>query len=205
MSLTIEKFIDRGLNPGQVSAKSFQVGFTPVNFAPTAVNGEGTDKISAFFKGVDNTIGGLANGGIVRESFTSTENQTDFFPVASFTTEMVVEVLINGRLQKEIVAYDRNSTLNRIQLVEGIPAGHWVEIRVYTKDPIEENFTATSDQTVFNLVADINSETKMFVSVGGRLQRETGVSPAFSRDIVNNRLTFSEGLPSGYWVHVLIL
>ena len=57
--------------------------------------------------------------------------------------------------------------------------------------PSEDTFTATANQTVFNLTADVDYESDIFVSINGVVQ----TNAAFGLDGTGNRtLTFSSGM-----------
>ena len=66
--------------------------------------------------------------------------------------------------------------------------------------PSEDTFTATANQTVFNLTADVDYESDIFVSINGVVQ----TNAAFGLDGTGNRtLTFSSGMTVGDVVRVV--
>ena len=66
--------------------------------------------------------------------------------------------------------------------------------------PSEDTFTATANQTVFTLTADVDYESDIFVSINGVVQ----TNAAFGLDGTGNRtLTFSSGMTVGDVVRVV--
>ena len=66
--------------------------------------------------------------------------------------------------------------------------------------PSEDIFTATANQTVFTLTADVDYESDIFVSINGVVQ----TNAAFGLDGTGNRtLTFSSGMTVGDVVRVV--
>jgi hypothetical protein len=58
MTQSKDKFIDFGTGTDQVSSRDVPADFTPSNYTPAQVGGEGNDKISAHLNGIDSALSG---------------------------------------------------------------------------------------------------------------------------------------------------
>jgi hypothetical protein len=106
MSKVNKKFVDLTTGTNGINGQGLIANFTPSNYTPSQVASEGTDKISAHLKGIDNkfaTITGSA-GDIVETSFSIANNQSSAANVTglSFANgtvrsfEALVSVYINA-------------------------------------------------------------------------------------------------------------
>lgn len=77
MSQIKKKFIKFGIGTEDVNSRVLPANFTPSSYTPTQVASEGTDKVSAHLKGIDNAIGSLGSvsGDIGLTSFSAANNQ----------------------------------------------------------------------------------------------------------------------------------
>lgn len=141
-----EKWLDRGTDPGQVSAKSFSSGYTPTNYTPSQVDSEGDDKVSAHLKGIGNKLASLGNGVyFVDEMFTATESQANFTLETPIGEETLIDVMFDGIIQEEgeSAVWERDtSAFNRIQVNAGSrpSAGTRVRVRIYSAEYFVEQF-----------------------------------------------------------------
>ena len=61
MSKVFKKFLNIGTGLSDINAQSFPAIYTPTNYTPNQVTTEGTDKISAHLKGIDNKLSSYVN------------------------------------------------------------------------------------------------------------------------------------------------
>lgn len=96
-----KKFVNFGTGANQVNSRDLPANFTAINYTPDQVGSEGTDKVSAHLKGIDNRFAVLAPAGdIGSTSFTGDQAQTSAAVTGlsfsssfrSFTAYVVVEV-----------------------------------------------------------------------------------------------------------------
>jgi len=59
MARTTSKFIKFGTGTGEVNSRVLPANFTPSNYTPTEIASEGTDKVSAHLKGIDDALGSI--------------------------------------------------------------------------------------------------------------------------------------------------
>jgi hypothetical protein len=128
MARISRKFIRLGTGTNDVNARVIPAHYTAVNYVPAQVASEGTDKISAHLKGLDEAIAnaGGEEGDIASTGFTYANNQTSPLAVtglsfsssiAGFTAHVVVKLTA-----------DLNATENFT--IEGVNLGSTWEIAV---------------------------------------------------------------------------
>ena len=78
MARLAKKFIKFGVTSDEVNSQVIPANFaSPSNYTPAQVGTEGTDKVSAYLKGIDNALTGVASisGDISHTSFSAANNQ----------------------------------------------------------------------------------------------------------------------------------
>lgn len=65
MSRVKSRYIQWGTGSDEVNAQAMPASFTPSNFIPSQVASEGTNKVSAFLKGIDDKLGTLGGAKFV--------------------------------------------------------------------------------------------------------------------------------------------
>lgn len=107
MAQTYKKFIKFGTGTNDVNSRDIPANFTPTNYAPTQVASEGTDKVSAHLKGIDNFLSSTGAGtyDIAHTSWSGPANNTSnqtitglIFPAAvrSFRCDMDIYIENGG-------------------------------------------------------------------------------------------------------------
>lgn len=75
MARISSKFIRFGTGTGEVNSRLVPANFTPTNYTPSQVASEGTDKVSAHLKGIDNQLGAISTAtDIAPTSYTSSND-----------------------------------------------------------------------------------------------------------------------------------
>lgn len=88
MSQIKRKFIRFGTGTDDVNSQNIPANFTPSNYTPSQVGSEGTDKVSANLKGIDDkfgTIPAAVTGDINQTSFSAANNQASAANVTGFS------------------------------------------------------------------------------------------------------------------------
>jgi len=144
MSRIKQKFIRFGTGADDVNARLIPANYTATNYTPSQVASEGTDKVSAYLKGIDNAIGSIGStpGDIGLTSFSLTNNQASAANVTGFA-------FANGTVRSftalASVAIDAASDLYCEYQIQGIQKGADWEISVEsTGDDDLVDFTITS-------------------------------------------------------------
>lgn len=87
MSRIKSKFINFGTGTDQVNSQLIPANYTPTNYTPTQVVSEGTDKVSAHLKGINNALSGSSGSpyDINLTNFNGANNQSSAANVTSFS------------------------------------------------------------------------------------------------------------------------
>jgi len=188
------KLKSRGLDLGvgssdQVSAKTFLAGFTPVNFTPSQIDTEGTTKVSALLKGIDDRFGQLS-ASFVEELFTANGSTSRFSLAADIAANTKIDVFFNGVLQEETVDWDRDHSNNQIVYLNdsaveaNAPNATRLRIRIYTNNSlyIDQSFNGPGPWIISQT---IDNSSKIDVYFNGALKEET---EDWTRDVSLNRI-----------------
>lgn len=86
MSRVTKNFIKFGTGTNDVNSRVLPANFTPTYYTPAQVASEGTDKVSAHLKGIDNFLAttGSTSGDIGLTSFSAADNQSSPADVTAF-------------------------------------------------------------------------------------------------------------------------
>ena len=84
MSRIAQKYIKFDNTATGTNARVIPANYTPTNYTPTQVSSEGTDKISAHLKGIDDVLVPGSNGDIPETSFSLADNQASAANVTGF-------------------------------------------------------------------------------------------------------------------------
>ena len=86
MSQVNKKYIKFGTGTNDVNSRVLPANFTPTYYTPAQVASEGTDKVSAHLKGIDNFLAttGSTSGDIGLTSFSAADNQASAANVTGF-------------------------------------------------------------------------------------------------------------------------
>lgn len=129
MSRIKKKFIRFGTGTDDVNSRDVPANFTPSNYTPSQVGTEGTDKVSAHLKGIDDflaTAGG-STGDIAPTSFSAANNQVSAANVTGFA-------FANGTVRafKAIVSVSIDATTDLFEqfTIDGIQKASSWEIAV---------------------------------------------------------------------------
>lgn len=149
MSKQKSKWIDFGTGVGQVNSKVIPANYTPNNYTPSQVNGEGTDKLSAHLKGLDLAFGNVTDVlfydasvlvnteiGVVGIGYDS--SHTEFMLPVNQTydgTSNELEVYCNGAFWEPSIHYNYENSLiaNSITTYVPIPNGSRIRFRKVQK------------------------------------------------------------------------
>jgi len=111
-----------------LSSKEVLADYSASNYTPTAVDTEGTDKVSAHLKGIDTRISQLS-GGAVTDFDVGVGGQT-VFTVSGLVAESVLNVWIQGIKQREGASHAFTRQTGQITFTESVPEGSWVQVQV---------------------------------------------------------------------------
>jgi len=142
MSRITEKFIRFGTGTDEVNSQSMPANFTPSTYTPDEVASEGTDKVSAHLKGIDNALISVPAGDISETSFSITNNQVVAASITGFA-------FANGTVRsfKAHVSVEVDATADLFEVLEiiGIQKGSDWDISVEsTGDDSGVTFSITS-------------------------------------------------------------
>ena len=149
------------------------------------------------------TIASLGAGIVAEENFAATASQTLFPLATNIDVIQTIDAYIDGRKQQEGVAWTRDETLNEITFTGGVTLDSWVFFRINLNALTEFNTEVPGGgQTIF-AVTGLEVTSRLTVFIDGRLQREGG-GFAYTRDAGADNITFSESVPEGSWVQVVL-
>ena len=171
MSKTSDKWIDWGIGADQANAQSAPATFTPTNFTPAQVASEGTDKVSAFLKGIDDALG-IITVGFTDEFFTGDASTTVFNLAADIENGTNVSVYINGILKEETEDWTRDAGANTVTPIITLPTGTRMRVRLYVSAPFTDELFSGGTAT-FTTATSFEANTRLDVYVNGQLLEET--------------------------------
>jgi hypothetical protein len=93
MSRVKKKFIRLGTGTDDLNSRDIPANYTPTAYTPTQVATEGTDKVSAHLKGINNALNSAA-GDINLTSFAGANNQASAANVTGFLFLYRIKVFI---------------------------------------------------------------------------------------------------------------
>jgi hypothetical protein len=136
------RWIDYGTGTDQVNSRTQPANFTPTTSTPAQVASEGTDKVSAHLKGIDNQIASLGGGAddIGPSSFAGANNQV----AAANVTDFVFSTANSFRAQAN-VQVDATADLFEVVEIQGIKkSADWEISQMSTGDDSGVSFSITS-------------------------------------------------------------
>ena len=157
----------------QLTDQDVQSLYTPTNYTPVPVDSEPSDMVSAHLKGLDAKLGNLSPVDYTTQYFTG-DNVTDTFTLTKiFTIDDKIDVWINGLLQEEDEAWERNATNNTVTtLLAGFPQDLPDQARMLTRvyneafSHVDEGFDSTGIETTFSPTNIFSGSTAMDLYIG---------------------------------------
>jgi len=138
------KFIRLGTGTDDLNSRGLPANFTPTNYTPDQVASEGTDKVSAHLKGIDNALGVIApiDGDIDLTLFNGANNQSS---PANVTGLNFSNAVVRSFRAQVSVSVDATSDLFEVFDLLGVQRGSdWAMSVVTPGDDSLVDFTITS-------------------------------------------------------------
>jgi hypothetical protein len=180
-------------SPDKISAKTFLAGFVPDNFVPVAVNGEGTEKVSAYLKGIDAQLANVVAGVVsyTDQLFTISSPASRVTLSTNLSATNLVDVMVNGVMYDEGTNWERDTATDEIVWLgtdgslteQDWPAGTRIRVRqVSSSTTYTDEFFDGSSQTL-EVGTTIGEASRIDVYFNGVMKEE---GQDWTRDTVQN-------------------
>jgi len=161
-----EKWIDFGTDTGKVADRSIPSIFSPDNYTPVAVAGEGADKVSAHLKGIDNAIGGTIAAVGKRYSAvfngSETEKTVDTTADAIDPQKSVIQVVDFNNKNFNIKVFRTSVTEIKLEATVAPPAGTYTVIVLEARFAYSKYYDFTMNGSDLQKDIDVLLDDKVY-------------------------------------------
>lgn len=147
MSRIKQKFIKWGTGSEDVNSRVVPANFTPSNYTPTQVASEGTDKVSAHLKGIDDAFSGIAAPTVVSVSSNITLANNTTYLVSTAAARSLTLPSPSSGARITIKDSTGSANVNNITIVRAGSEKIETVAASYVIDEILKSITLTSDGT----------------------------------------------------------
>ena len=197
-------YIDFGTGSRQVADDALPSVFSPSSYTPDQVGSEGTNKVSAHLKGIDNYFQSL--GANFNDQFFDGDNATEIWNPEGMLSSSIVDVSINGRLGEEDEDWERDVGGTGIRLIDeagdpvNTPLNTRLRVRIYISDAfLDEFFDGGTD--AFTLVGDVTKKIDVYTN---GILKEDGASLDYLKNAGGNQVVFNYTVDSSARVRVRV-
>lgn len=160
MSRIRSKFIRFGTGTDETNARLIPANYTPTNYTPDQVASEGTDKISAHLKGINNALNSTP-GDISTTAYT---NNTDVVTNQNITGFAFANGSIRSFKAQVSVSISATANLYAVYDIQGVQRdADWIITSTYTGDntPVTFNITTGGQVQYSKTTTSGHTQTKI--------------------------------------------
>ena len=185
-----------------INSRVIPANYTPVNFSPEEVGGEGLDKVSALFKGIDSKLGAVFVPTFTDQVITADGVNSTFLITQNFGAETYIDAHIGMIFKEENIDWSRDVGNNEIQILDDnmnplvLPVGIKIYVRVFSLGFTNIDEKLTSGSAIIGWTPTNRFDESSYIDVWLNGQRLTE-GEDYTRTVGANLINFTETIPPG--------